>query len=314
MSVESLYGYHKELNIDKDTQMFVWESDPCSFNELIISWNACRPCEGAFLLQVSLLINQTWTSWINYAYWSKQDQYSFTNNSDLVFHQQDVIQVLEGKALAFKVKVMAEDGASLLNFRSLHASWIDTESHEIVSSTQTNIFKELSVEGLSQIVQSKIIGRRICSPTSTTAVIKFLLMPHPIQFSPVEFASRVFDSAFDIYGNWVLNIAQAAHELGEKWECFVAYLHSFDQIIHQLKLGYPVVVSIQGILEGGGQSYKNGHLIVIKGYDSSNKEVLCMDPAFPVCEETHKKYPLDQFLSAWRCRKGIAYLFRSANQ
>ena len=134
-------------------------------------------------------------------------------------------------------------------------------------------------------------SKRLCSPTSTTAVIRFLSQSSLP--SPLSFADSVVDTAFDIYGNWILNTAQASHLLKKPWTCCVVRLTSFDQVIRQLQKGYPVVVSVKGPLNGGATPYESGHLLVIKGYDSEKQEVFCMDPAFPTDELTLVSYDLN---------------------
>lgn len=106
-----------------------------------------------------------------------------------------------------------------------------------------------------------------------------------------------------------LNTAQASHKLGNPWNCFVARFTNFNQIVDQLRKGYPVVVSVKGPLKGSALPYESRHLLVVKGYDSKKQEVFCMDPAFSANELTHVTYALDDFLVAWGRRKGIAYVF-----
>jgi hypothetical protein len=129
------------------------------------------------------------------------------------------------------------------------------------------------------------------------------------ELQPLHFADRVFDSAFDIYGNWILNTAQAAHELGPLWNCFVTRLTYFGQILEQLHRGLPVIVSIQGELPGSVKPYDSGHLLVVRGYRAETNSVLCMDPAFPTDDSTHVEYALEDFVTAWQRRHGLAYIF-----
>lgn len=221
---------------------------------------------------------------------------------------QDTLEILEGnKAAGFRIRILAKEGASLEHFRTLHVSAIDRSTHRVSALASENVTVDLEVAGLSQIALPDERYLRLCSPTSTTAVIRFL--SNSADLSPLEFADNVVDSAFDIYGNWILNSAQAACELGDSWDCCVARLTTFNQIIGQLCKGYPVIVSIKGPLNGSARPYESGHLVVVKGYDSKKREVLCMDPAFPTNEQTHVNYALEDFISAWGRRQGIAYIF-----
>lgn len=298
------------LKSEKKNHSFVWEETQLApFDELIVSWDAERPLQGAYLIQLSVLTSE-WSPWLDYAFWGAHDQHTFKHAlSDLgieVF--QDALEVLNGnQARGFKIRVLANDGASLKGFRTLHISATDRSTHTVSFIPTENVFVHLDVKGISQITLPDERRLRLCSPTSTTAVIQSLSgSPNP---SPIEFANAIVDSTFDIYGNWILNTAQASHFLGQSWHCSVARLTTFNQVIDQLMKGSPVVVSIRGPLKGSALPYESGHLVVVTGYDSKNQEVFCMDPAFPADHLTHVKYDLHEFLNAWSRRKGIAYLF-----
>lgn len=290
-----------------DESQFIWEQVNVNpFDELILSWNANRPNEGNYLIQVSLLVDE-WSPWLNYAYWGAQDQYSFHEEKQDLKSFQDAVEVSHGKkSTGFRVRVLAENGATLEGLSSLHACLTEVGLQKMEEGAREGISIDLDVPGLSQIALNDAKSMRICSPTSTTAALNYLKKS---SLNPLQFAEHVRDSAFDIFGNWVLNTAQASHELGPSWECYVAKFTSFNQIIDQLVKGTPVVVSIRGPLPGSALPYESGHLIVIRGYDSEKQAVLCMDPAFPTNAQTKVSYKLEDFLTAWNKRLRVAYIF-----
>ena len=298
------------LEFEKTNNAFVWEEIQLKpFDELIVSWDAQRPLTGSYLIQVSLWTSE-WSPWFDYAFWSVHDQYTFKKclpDQNIQVHQDAVEVLQDGKASGFRIRILTNENASLDGFRTLHISAIDRKTHTISFIPCENVFVHLKVKGISQMALSDERHPRLCSPTSTTAVINFL--SNTLALSTIEFANSVVDSAFDIYGNWILNTAQASHLLGQPWHCFVARLTTFNQIIDQLVKGYPVVVSIRGPLQGSALPYESGHLVVVTGYDSKHEEVFCMDPAFPTDDLTAVKYPLNEFLTAWGRRQGIAYIF-----
>lgn len=155
---------------------------------------------------------------------------------------------------------------------------------------------------------NSIYYNRICSPTSTTAVIRYL--NHNNSLDPLQFAYRVRDQQFDIFGNWVLNTAQAFHELQGKWAVWVERLEGFQRVYDSLEKGVPVVISVQGPLAGSACDYSEGHLMAVIGYDAEKEEVICMDPAFRGREASSTRYALNDFLSAWARRGNVAYLFQ----
>lgn len=301
---------HLNLATNQDQSIYVWEQrNLLPFDELIVSWEANRPLKGFFLISVSLFTTD-WYPWLDYAFWGHSDQYTFHQQLSNVPYRtfQDTIEILgETKATGFKIRIIAKEGASLKEFRTLHACITDMKGHYVIKDSGKYDSIHLDLDGLSQIVLEDPRHMRICSPTSTTAVIRYLSKVSG--FSPLPFADRVWDSTFDIYGNWILNIAEAAHVLGSTWHCCVARLDGFNQIVESLMNGYPVVVSVQGPLPGSAQEYKSGHLIVVKGYEACEQKVLCMDPAFPGNHFTHVGYALDDFLKAWNRRHRISYLF-----
>jgi hypothetical protein len=304
------YFHHSLSPQEKKTSVVTWEKkNTTPFDELIISWDAKRPPRGNYLIKTSLFINNKWSDWLIYAYWDDNNQYTIKDQpaAGSVKAGLAATSVLNGdKAYGFRVQINANEGANLHNFRTIHASSIDRSSHKVDGIIQEPHFIELKVPRLSQMSLGTDDKDRICSPTSLTAVMRYL---KGSLYNPLAIAPHVMDTAWNIYGNWIFNTAQAIHELGAPWHCFVARLKSFNDIIEQLKKGYPVVVSVQGPLPGSASGYESGHLMVIRGYNPHEKKVLCMDPAFPTDDETYVEYNLDDFLIAWQRRLGLAYMF-----
>jgi len=295
------------LNIN-DSEL-VWE-EKCSvpFDEMIVSWSSSRPEKGNILIQLSVRLPETeWSDWYDYAFWGYSEQHSYKHNAANLKVFQDALEILNGKkAIGFRIRVIAQEGAKLNGFRTLYACLTDLKSHTVKVGERKDAQPLLPVQGLSQMALKDDLSKRICSATSTTAVLRYL---KPERYNPVDFANKVYDTAFDIYGNWVLNTAQAASMLDWPWHCFVCRLTSFDDIIASLEKGQPVVLSIRGPLNGSALPYESGHLVVVRGYDSINRKVHCMDPAFPTDDQTLVQYDLEDFVAAWKRRNGVAYLF-----
>lgn len=285
------------------------EENLIPFDELILSWNALRPVEGTFLFYVSVKTNE-WSPWLLYASWGSEGQSSFlsTTQEMPIRVYQDTLEVMEGeKATAFQIKIMTEGQATLNCMHGLH---VYTNGNKVQDTKKTACYSNsfyLKVPGLSQMTVNHSRHTDLCSPTSTTAVIRYL--SNHATLDPAIFAQNVWDCGFDIFGNWVLNVAQASTHLGIEWDCWVERLDGFDTIYHYLSQGTPVVVSVRGPLPGSALPYSTGHLIAVIGYDALNQKVICMDPAFPSDEQTHVFYDLSDFLHAWSRRGEIAYLF-----
>jgi hypothetical protein len=279
------------------------------FDELLISWNALRPFCGHYVILSRLLIQDQWTPWLLYAVWGCKEQFSFHDApcSAPARSYQDQVEVLEKKfASGFCIRVVACGGATLESFYTLYACTSKMNApHPPYSSLSQSL--SLPVPKISQLSLVHPRSHSVCSPTSTTAVVQYLLSHH--QLNPLQFAKQVYDAGFDIYGNWSFNVAQAFVELGTKWQCFCARMPNIEWLWHSLKKGRPVVVSVKGSLPGAHLPYSSGHLIVIKGYDAQTQHFLCMDPAFPSDEQTEVSYPWQAFIQAWENRHYLAYFF-----
>lgn len=299
MITEQVY-HHEVKSLTGST--YVWtEEQLVPFEEMIVSFNADRPVKGSYEISVSVLKGD-WTEWLGYASWSAITQKSFSHQAPLFSIDQDIVQT-KG-ATGFRVLVNAKDGADLRCFHALHVS-MNTQFEKKVPSTDS-IY--LDVKGLSQLAQDPAFAKRICAGTSTAATVSYLKQR---TINPIAFALGAYDCAFDVFGNWVFNVARAYEMLGPEWRCWVQRLENFEGILQQLYQGIPVVVSVKGRLPKSHLPYDNGHLIAVIGYDAVKKEVICMDPAYPHNEDTIVRYPINAFLDVWAARKGLAFIFKS---
>ncbi len=308
--------HHHEIISDKITaNSYCWENVEGHFNELLISWNALRPQQGYYAIYVSVKTEE-WSPWLLYAQWGKDFQMgcSSKESSGKVYVHQDAVNLINDlTATGFKIKIVGEEGAEVQNFHSLHVC--SSIINEITTKPYTKPTKSttLNVEGISQMALDDARRERLCSPTSTTAVVRFLQEKRTAQ--PIDFAEKSWDQGFDIFGNWVFNVVEAYHRLPTgKYHCWVERCESFDTVFKTLEKGLPCVISIRGPLEGSALPYSSGHLLAVIGYDCETNEVLCMDPAFPNDESTKVRYPLDDLITAWSRRKNVAYVFSAHNK
>lgn len=273
------------------------------FKELIISFNAERPSSGYYEIAVRM-DNGEWMTYLN---WSSDEQRSYCHQTDSVQIDQDIISTQHAGHHQFDVRVEAKEGADLRGFYALHASTFKGfRMQKPVNSKSI----QLSVEGLSQLCLEDKYAKRICAATSTTAVMRYLVNT---KMDPVSFAVGAYDHSFDVFGNWVFNVARANEILGSSWRSWVQRLESFDGVLEQLEFEIPVVVSVKGVLPGSFLPYEKGHLIAVIGYDSEVEEVICMDPAYESDSQTIVRYPLAAFLEVWAARKGLAFIFRKTS-
>lgn len=281
------------------------------FDEMLLSWNGTRPATGNCLFYVSVKMD-TWSPPLLYASWGSEGQSSFlsqTADAAVVIYQDIVQLAKEKKATGFKVQVTHDEEASLDCIRSLYVCTNGVKQEDVPSIPFTTIY--IPLKGLSQMALDSHRKGDLCSPTSTTAVVRYLTNSQALH--PLSFAERVWDAKFDQYGNWVFNVAQASAELGAGWSCWVERLPGFGAIHERLRQNTPVIVSIRGPLKGSALPYSRGHLIAICGYHADKQQVLCMDPAFATDDQTLMAYDLADFMQAWQKRGKIAYIFSRNN-
>ncbi len=70
----------------------------------------------------------------------------------------------------------------------------------------------------------------------------------------------------------------------------------------------PVVVSVRGYLQGAPQEYKQGHLLLVVGWDQATQSVICHDPAIFGDQVVEYAYDLSDFLRAWELSHRLAYV------
>ena len=290
---------------------YEWESALIApFEELLISWNSPRPEKGNYSIYVSVDTGE-WSPWLLYAKWGTTFQTAFksdkTNQRVRVY--QDTVESINGnKGKRFKIKVTAENGANLSTLKALHVCASNPTTFRSKETHYSRPSTCLNIAGLSQMALNDSRSHRLCSPTSTTAVLRFL--NNDKSLNPIDFAESSWDSGFDIFGNWVFNISEAYNRLNNPSHlCWVERYDNFSRILDSLDKGFPTVISIRGPLPGSAEPYKSGHLLAVIGFDAKNQEVICMDPAFQKDKETIVRYKLNDLIQAWGRRQNIAYVF-----
>lgn len=295
----------KELTIQQDFQE--------TASECIVSWNALRPSEGHLTFFARVRSGEQWSDWIKIGEWGRGVQRSFSDDHDpLVKLDIDVLAAKspETRFDAIEVKIAAEEGASLDRLRAISVCAANIEQFNSTAAFELPSILLNEVQGQSQMALAHPRCRDMCSPTSTTVALNYILRQKNQPLEVLDFAARAHDDQFDIYGNWALNAAAAFELTNGEVMCRVERLNDFAHLYAQLQKGMPVVVSIKGPIAGSAMSYSYGHLIAVVGWDAETKEVICMDPAFSNAAETRTRYALDRFLEAWARRQNLSYIFQ----
>jgi hypothetical protein len=148
----------------------------------------------------------------------------------------------------------------------------------------------------------KPIRKMICSPTSTSMVLQFYGIDRPT----VENAEAIYDSTYDLFGNWGRAVSRAG-EFG--LDAYLRRFRNWDQVHEMIARGTPVIASIRfrrGEVKGFLYEYTTGHLLVIRGF-KPNGDVIVNDPARKE-KGNGAVYPADQFAKAWFDHGGVGYV------
>ncbi|HEX2977958.1 MAG TPA: C39 family peptidase [Candidatus Babeliales bacterium] len=287
------------------------------FTQLIFSWNAHRPTRGyyRFSAQVRDAGTQQWHDWHTMIEWGQHAQRSFFNESKTGTKYQHVrLEIPPATPSdAFRIKIDSHDGADLSQLASLSVTTANFPDFQAEDAQRLSLsLSSVYVEGVgkqSQMVLEHPRKEALCSPTSCSIVSSFF-SGAPID--PIAFAARSYDAGLDAYGSWPFNTVTAYEMCKGDFFFYVTRFNSFVQIHQSLKKNWPVVVSVRGPLLTAPREYKNGHLLVIVGFDAQNKMVVCHDPAFEKTEDTAVSYPLDSFLKAWERSRRLSYIAERA--
>ncbi|MCF7800093.1 C39 family peptidase [Candidatus Babeliales bacterium] len=302
-SFSKTYSNFINSNNFDSKNVYVWQkNNSVPFDELIFSWNALRPKRGKLFFYVSVK-HSFWSEWHRIAEWGSSGQQTFVNSRNYFVHTKHVkIEMQHGKkASGFRIKVVAQDGADIKNLKSLFACVCNMAKLNKLDADKVDLptIRPIKVPKYSQMVLDHPRYKDLCSPTSMSLIVNYFLKnTNNLDSYIADFAQKVHDDSYlDIYGNWPLNVAQAYDACHEKCFFRVERLNSFYDLYNYLNKGIPVAVSVRGYIHK--RVYKNGHFIVVVGWDNKRKSILCIDPSYSNNNETTRAYNIKSFLEAW---------------
>ena len=209
---------------------------------------------------------------------------------------------------AFKVKVASSKGAPLDVLKSLAVSVANLHNFKPAQDGKhIDALTSVVLKGVPKISQMALdtpLNNRICSPTSCAMVTGYL---DNASYCPIDFANKSYDKGLDAFGSWPFNMAHAFEKSNGKNWFFNTRLNSFTDVHRQLRRGLPVIVSVRGDLKGAPQSFPNGHLLVVVGWDAKERSVICHDPSSQTHQEVYKKYKYSDFIQAWDRSRRLCY-------
>jgi hypothetical protein len=309
-----------------DFQSGTWTSDwvPVAFpfDELVASWNGETPATTWIKLEMQARGAARETKFYTMMTWASGDtDIHRTSLSGQQSPDGDVnIDTFKRAAAAapldsyrLRVTLYRRTGSAETPSVQLLAAMVSASfAHEIPSAFDGSAI-DLQVPPFSQeehkgeFPQYDGGGEAWCSPTSTAMVLGALgaspsddeleKFPGPDYGDPqVDFAARyTYDWNYKGAGNWPANVAYATR-FG--LDGFVTRLRSLGEAQRFIAASIPLVASINGDLPGFLFGKTNGHLLVIRGFDSKG-DVITNDPAAKTSQEVRKIYGRSDFERVW---------------
>ncbi len=277
------------------------------FKSLVASWAAISSKVATVELQISVRVDGTFSEYITYCAggWGLGlKNASYDQNNGIIKLSTDEVMVLNNKvgdAVKFKLILRR-------NSTTDSSPQVSLVSLALEGSEFTGLMYQL--EDLSPSVKYDVprlyqgavptIGNSICSPTSSTMLLKYKGMDfssYDSEFEHRYIAGIAMDYGNDIYGNWVYNTVTMG---GYGFDAYTARLYSINELAHHLDTVGPVAISVKGQMTSNKKDYyTGGHLLCIIGYTYQDGVLtfIANDPNVPEVECT---YSQSVILRTWR--------------
>jgi hypothetical protein len=303
-----------------------WTSDwipvAFAFDELVASWNAETPATTWITLEMQARGTGRETKFYTMITWASGDtdihrtstpgQRSADGDVSIdTFKRASGAAPLDSYRL--RVTLYQRSGSTATPSVQMLAAMVSTPFNYEMPSPFDGSAIDLQVPALSQEEHKGEFpeydggGEAWCSPTSTAMVLGALgaspsddeleKFPGPTYGDPqVDYAARyTYDWNYKGAGNWPANVAYATR-FG--LDGFVTRLRSLSEAQRFIAMSIPLVASINGDLPGFLFGKTNGHLLVIRGFDT-NGDVITNDPAAPTSDGVRKIYNRADFERVW---------------
>ncbi len=297
-------------NNQKRNHLLLAKEDTPFFSQMIFSWNSVKPAQGhfTFYAQVRDAKTREWHIWHKMIEWGNNIQKSYLHKGPVTQYSHVRLEVPKDVlADGVRIKIVPNNQADLSAMKSLSVTLANFNTFNQQSQHYYN-HPSLFINNIpqrSQMILEHPRAEHMCSPTSLSMLISYLKKYH---INPLEFALNVYDEGLDSFGSWPFNIAQAYQACEGKLLFYVTRLNSFDDLYTKLKQSIPVVVSVRGPLEGAPREFKNGHLILVIGWDKEKQRIMCHDPAFDANQLVLTSYDINSFCKAWARSHHLAYI------
>ncbi len=294
------------------------------FDTLVPSWEAVTPTGTWVELEVRVRSEGSWTPWFDLGVWASEagsvGRHSVGGQRSGAWGVlTDTLQsqgALFADAYQYRLTLFAEQLGVSPSVRGVSVVASNSYRHrDNLGAAGTGSWgRELEVPARSEMVYPDG-GDWWCSPTSLSMVMVYWAgqIGAPGLDQPVPMvAAGTYDYTYQGWGNWSFNTAYAA---AYGLEATVTRFSSMEQAEWWIEMGVPVVASIawdndygEQQLSGAPLTSSEGHLLVIRGFDSSGN-IITNDPAGSDDSQVRHVYSRDEFARAWFSGSGgVVYL------
>lgn len=278
------------------------------FTSLVASWAAISSKTSTVELFVKARVNGVWSDYITYGAFGLGLQNGSKNQTNsLIKLSTDEVMVLNGiKADAIMFKAVLTTTGNDTPELSLVAFALEIPGYTYIVETES--LPKSVIHSVPKLCQRVVptIGGSICSPTSSTMLLKYKgenFTQYDSEYEHRYIAGLFRDYGHNIYGNWVYNtVGMGAYG----YDAYVARFYSVNELVKHLATVGPVALSVKGQMNSDKKNYyTDGHLLVAIGYEygeNGDLTIVCNDPNV---DSVECRYSLSVINDTWRM---IAYV------
>ncbi|MCU7494923.1 MAG: T9SS type A sorting domain-containing protein [Ignavibacteria bacterium] len=279
--------------------VFYPDSSEYPFNDGLPSWNGKVPNDNSSFKVLMRFFYGGWTQWVTVGYWKANifpsyGEVEFANGSVEV---DEVKLNSYCKKWQFQVQMRrtstSQPSASLHKLSFFLSDQLTTSKVNIAAIVKDKppaIF--IDTQHFYQFALDPDIGGSICSPTSTSMVLR----SYNIKVDPLQFARDNYDPYWEMFGVWPRTVQNAA---GYGLDGAVTRYRTWSQAEKVLEAGGRVVMSV-------GKPLYSGHLIMLAGFDESGNPIV-HDPARS--DGYAYKFDKTDLSRSWFEKGGVGYTF-----
>jgi hypothetical protein len=282
--------------------------------EFIPSWNGTVGANGGVRLELRTGRRGDWSPWLYFGSWCRLPQMGekVTSFEDGKVYIDNLILQRAATAVQVRVELFSYEmeGNVSPQVRRIAISYsgyapkMAAADLAAIKLEKSQWARDLKVPFRTQKDAPAALANQICSPTSVSMVMQYWGVNRPT----IENALAIYDSEYDLFGNWARAVERAG-ELG--MEGWVRRFRNWEQVKEQIARGQPMIASIafrRGEFDSAVISRTNGHLIVIRGFTEGG-DVIVNDPANREKGEG-AIYKAEELGRAWFGHGGVGYVIR----